>query len=83
MNDATLKELAKIKALTPGRAVHFQTWLTNGVMVEAVLSGDRAALVTTWANGELADDVSLPTAPDARRMAAALIAMADEWEGVK
>lgn len=83
MNESTLNELEKAKALTPGRAVHFQTWLTNGVMVEAVLSAGRAALVTTWANGELADDISLETATDARRMAAALIAMADEWEATK
>jgi len=83
MSEATLKELAKIKALTPGRAVHFQNWLSNGVMVEAVLTAGRAALVTTWANGELGDDITLETATDARKIANALMAMADEWEAAE
>jgi hypothetical protein len=63
-----------------GRAVHFQTWLTNGYTVEAVLTGGRGVLTTTYANGELGEDLEILTAKDARRIAAALIALADEWE---
>lgn len=83
MNESTLNELAKAKALIPGRAVYFQTWLSNGYEANAVVTGGRGCLTVTFANGELADDIELQTPLDARKLAAALVAMANEWEGQK
>ena len=66
---------------TVTRAVHFGAWLTNGCELEAILTGGRAALVVRYANNELGDDIEIPNAGDARKVAYALLALAAEWEG--
>ena len=63
------------------RAVHFGAWLTNGCEIEAILTGGRAAIVTRYANNELGEDIELPNANDARKVAYALLALAAEWDG--
>ena len=66
--------------VTYSRAVHFGAWFTNGCELEAILTGGRAALVSRYANNELGEDIEIPSAKDARNLAAALMAMAAEWE---
>lgn len=73
----------KSALITPSRAVYFQTWLSNGYEANAVVTGGRGCLTVRFADGELADDIELESPLDARKLAAALVAMADEWEGQK
>ena len=68
------------KLLTPTRAVHFGIWLSNGCELNAILTGNRGALVMRYADNELAEDIEIPNANDARKLAMALIALAEEWE---
>ena len=69
-----------MEKITYSRAVHFGAWFSNGCELEAILTGGRAALVTRYANNELGDDIEIPSAKDARNLAAALMAMATEME---